>query len=70
MRQRDRFAASKCERCGKTTPARQNGIGDLYVLPHEWGAPIADQGAFCEPCIARHDRADWLAWFAKHRQPA
>lgn len=64
---RDRFIESKCDRCGKSTPAKQNGIGDLYVLPHEWGPPLADEGAFCLDCIERYDQANWLIWWYKNR---
>lgn len=64
-----RFTLSKCDRCGKATRATQNGIGDLFRLPHEWGAPLADEGDFCERCITRFDQNNWLAWMAEHRPP-
>ena len=65
---RERFVQAKCDRCGRTTPARQNGIGDLYVLPEDLGDKrLMDQGDFCQACISRYDLADWLAWFAAHR---
>jgi hypothetical protein len=67
MDKRERFIQSKCDRCGKATAAKQNGIGDLFTLPHEWGDPLSDAGDFCEPCIDRYDEADWLAWFKEHR---
>jgi len=63
----ERFIQSKCDRCGKSTKARQTGIGDLYTLPHEWPAPLSDTGDFCEPCIERYDEADWLAWLRVNR---
>src|SRR6185503_2253818 len=67
MSKRERFIESKCDRCGKATPARQNDIGDLYVLPHEWPAPLADQGGFCQRCIERYNIENWLAWFQANR---
>ena len=66
MRQ-DHFTQSKCDRCGKTTPAKQNGIGDLYALPHEYVEPLSDSGDFCAACCGRYDEADWLVWFKTHR---
>lgn len=63
----ERFIRSKCDRCGKSTKAHQNNESDLYRLPHEWPAPLSDEGDFCEPCIDRYDEANWLAWFAEHR---
>lgn len=67
MNKQERFVASKCDRCGKATPARQNGIGDLFVLDHEYQFPLADQGAFCASCCKSYDEADWLEWFKAHR---
>lgn len=67
MSKSERFARSKCDRCGKTTKAKQNGIGDLYRIPHEYGQPIADEGDFCDPCCVRYDRENWLEWFKTHR---
>lgn len=66
MRRHERFVLSKCDRCGKTTKAKQNGIGDLFVLPHEWGPPVADQGDFCQQCIERYDRENWMTWIQEH----
>lgn len=65
LTQAERFIQSKCDRCGKATKARQNDIGDLYVLP--WEGPLHDLGDFCEPCIERYDEANWLVWFREHR---
>lgn len=59
----ERFIQSKCDRCGKATPAKQNGIGDLYVLPEEFGEPLADQGCFCLTCVEKFDKENWLGWF-------
>lgn len=67
MNRRERFIQSKCDRCGKTTPAKQNGIGDLFTLPHEYADPLSDSGDFCAACIKRYDEADWMAWFREHR---
>ena len=64
MNKKDRFIRSKCDRCGKATPARQNGEGDLFTLPHEWPSPLSDLGDFCQPCIGRHSAVNWLAWVA------
>lgn len=58
-----RFIESKCDRCGKFTRAKQNGVSDLYVLPDEWGPPLAGEGAFGLCCINRYDKEDWLRWF-------
>lgn len=64
----ERFLWSKCDRCGKTTKAMQNGIGDLFTLdPEIFGPPMGDQGAFCERCCTKYDKANWEAWFRKHR---
>lgn len=70
LSQTARFTLSKCDRCGKSTKAMQNGVADLYVLPHEWGAPLADQGNFCQRCIGRDPREGWLIWFALNRPEA
>lgn len=67
MNRRERFIQSKCDRCGKTTPAKQNGIGDLFTLPHEYADPLSDSGDFCEKCIERYDEDDWMAWFREQR---
>ena len=64
---RNRFIASRCDRCGKATPAKQNGIGDLFTLPESFGAPLVDQGDFCAACCARYDADDWRAWMRQHR---
>lgn len=63
----DRFIQAKCDRCGKTTKARQNGIGDLFVLDDELGPPLTDEGDFCATCCQTYDRENWLAWFRDHR---
>ena len=63
-----RFKLSKCDRCGQTTRAKQNGIGDLYVLPHEWPEPLSDLGSFCLRCIEGHSVEDWLAWYREHEE--
>lgn len=69
LTRRERFALSKCDRCGKATPARQNGISDLYVLDEQYGEGVADQGSFCLRCATRYSRENWLAWLAEHRAP-
>lgn len=62
------FAASKCDRCGRTTPAKQNGVGDLFTLPEDWGKPFMDEGSFCQRCIDRYSTPDdWIDWLAAHR---
>lgn len=67
MERRARFVAAKCDRCGRATPARQNGVGDLFTLPDEFGEPLRDQGDFCAACCARYTRDEWIAWFQVHR---
>lgn len=52
----------RCDRCGRFAPMTNDD--GLYTLPHEWGEPLADQGAFCERCISRFDQANWLVWWA------
>lgn len=69
-RKEERFVASKCDRCGKATPARQNGIGDIFTLPEGFGAPLTDQGDFCAACCAKYDRENWIEWFKQHRPEA
>lgn len=64
---KERFMLSKCDRCGKATKAKQNGVGDLYVLEHEYGPPLADQGDFCLKCIEKYDKENWLNWFKANR---
>jgi len=60
----ERFILSKCDRCGKaTTKKNHNDAEGLYVLPHEWGEPLADRGAFCEACCAL-PKENWIAWYA------
>ena len=66
---RERFIKSKCDRCGKATAAKQNGTGDLFVLPHEWPAPLGDLGAFCQKCIEKFDQANWRNWFDNSASP-
>lgn len=61
----ERFIKSKCDRCGKATPAKQNGIGDLYVLSKEFGEPLADQGSFCLACVQSFSKENWLDWFKR-----
>ena len=68
MNQTQRFIQSKCDRCGKATPARQNGISDLVVLPSEW-LGIGDIGAFCEACVATYDEANWREWLTTTQRP-
>lgn len=63
----ERFIDSKCDRCGRATPAKQNGIGELFALPMEWGSPIAEEGSFCMRCVTIYDQDNWLAWMKKHR---
>ncbi len=63
LTKRERFVKSKCDRCGKATLAKQNGIGDLYVLPQEYGEPLADQGSFCMTCLVSYSKENWLWWF-------
>lgn len=63
----DRFIWSKCDRCGKSTVAAHNGIGELFVLDQELGKPLSDQGSFCRLCSTKYDRDNWVAWFKKHR---
>lgn len=62
----ERFKLSKCDRCGKATPSK-TGEFDLFVLDYEMGKPMADQGAFCLPCLKRYDRSNWIEWFKEHR---
>ena len=66
LSRRERFTQSKCDRCGKATPAEQNGIGDLYVLPDDF-EELRDAGDFCQRCIGCYDLANWRTWFAEHR---
>ena len=47
---RERFIDSKCDRCGRTTPANQNGIGDLFTLPEEW-PELYDGGSFASAAL-------------------
>lgn len=62
---KQRFVRSKCDRCGKSTPAKIMGEWDLFTLPHEWGAPCADQGNFCQPCIGKYSPENWQQWLIK-----
>lgn len=63
----ERFVRSKCDRCGRATPARQNDIGDLFTLPESFGPQLRDEGSFCQACIDRYDFADWCHWMRIHR---
>jgi hypothetical protein len=61
------FKASCCDRCGRTTPAKQNNDGDLFLLPDNWAEAdkrLADQGSFCQRCIDRYSPEDWIAWLS------
>ena len=66
---RERFIRSKCDRCGKTTPARQNGIGDLFVLGDEAHEEIQGEGNFCLSCINQYSPIQWLVWIDIRRNP-
>lgn len=66
LSRKQRFIRSKCDRCGKATPAK-DGEWDLYVLPNKWGEPLADQGCFCNKCCEKFDKENWLEWFKTHR---
>jgi hypothetical protein len=61
----ERFILSKCDRCGKATAPNQNGLGDLYVLPEEYGEPLADEGSFCLTCLVSFGKENWLEWFKR-----
>jgi hypothetical protein len=63
---KERFVGSKCDRCGRATPAKQNGIGDLFTLPDEWGEPFFCQGDFCQRCIDKYPPEDWAVWLKAH----
>ena len=65
MDKRERFMASKCDRCGRITPARQNGTGDLFTLPESFGPDLRDEGSFCQRCIDRYDAENWRSWIAQ-----
>lgn len=64
---KERFVRSKCDRCGKATPAEQNGIGDLYTLPDDWGEPFFCVGDFCQRCIDKYPPDDWAIWLKVNR---
>ena len=64
MNVRERFVLSKCDRCGKATNKQNHGDANgLYVLPPEWGEPLAEMGAFCAACCEL-PKENWLAWYA------
>lgn len=65
--QQEYFAKSKCDRCGKAQSRRNQEIGDLFTLPHEWGEPYADQGSFCQSCLDRYNPDEWAAWLKINR---
>lgn len=67
LSRKERFIRSKCDRCGKSTSAKQNDTGDLYVLDESLGPGVADQGDFCYSCATKYSREDWLAWLKKYR---
>lgn len=64
----DRLRLGRCDRCGRLTPANQNGTGDLYTLPEDFGPDLRDEGSFCQRCIDCYpDPENWRAWLRTHR---